>query len=290
MIKKVSLLGPEFTYTDFAADAFLRGKKAKVNSLTKGIEAKVYRDTIEEVMLDVEKGRAAVGVVPIENRLHGTVRCTLDGLFIHRVQIIAELTLPIKHCISVLPGAKPADIKIIMSHDQALHQCHECLKKNFPKCDRVAVSSSAKAFETVKIKDFRHIAVIGPEEAAKKHGFKIIKKDIADEIDNSTKFIVIAKRCMRKRVPDSPLTKKPNTTSIAFYFSRDKSGSLFTVFKAFADNSVNMTKIESRPYKADYGNYLFFIDFEGHPAQKNVETTLKEVDSLVAGLKILGIY
>lgn len=276
------LLGPEYTYTDFAADKFLARTKKK--------QTKVYTNTIEEVFIDVEKGRALYGMVPVENRLHGTVREALDGLFTHKVQIVAEVTLPITHCISMLPGVKPKDIKIIMSHGQALQQCQKYLKKHFPKADHVAVSSSAKAFMTVKNKNFRHIAVIGPEKSACHYGLKPHAKNIADDADNFTKFIVIQKRTQKGFTGLKPIAKNPKKTSIAFYFSKDKAGSLFTVFEVFAENKVNMTKVESRPYKQDYGNYLFFIDFEGNLTQAKVKKTLKAVQDIVAELKVLGTY
>ena len=292
--KTLALLGPKYTYTDFAADLFLKHSQTKSSNLTKPVIHKSYKNTIEEVFEDVEKGRAAIGLLPIENKLHGTVRETLDGLFSHNVEVIKSIKLPINHCISMLPGVKQQNIKIIMSHSQALSQCKKYLKKHFKNADHVAVSSSAKAFETVKNKNFRHIAVIGPETSALHYGLKVIAKNIADEKDNFTKFIAINKAATKSTKLSTnhtnPLLKNPKHTSIAFYFSKDQAGSLFTVFQAFAENQVNMTKVESRPYKEDFGNYIFFIDFEGNTSQNKVLKTLKRVATITAGLKILGTY
>ena len=284
----LALLGPALTYTDFAADVFLKKSYAKQQKLTH----KSYKNTIEEVLEDTAKGKVACGLVPIENKLHGTVRETLDGLFRHKVQIVSAVDLPIKHCISVLPGVEKRHVKIIMSHGQALSQCKRYLKKHFKNADHVAVSSSAKAFETVKHKNFRHIAVIGPVKSAKNHGFKIIDRNIADQVENFTKFVVVTKGTQKKNTVqlNNPLFAHPKHTSIALYFSKDKAGSLFTVFQAFAENKVNMTRVESRPYKEEFGGYIFFIDFEGDPSQKKVNYTLKRVAAITAGLKILGTY
>lgn len=289
--QSLALLGPEYTYADFAADAFLKSARRKSSPFTKLIKNKIYKTTIEDVFTDVVKGKAHLGLVPIENRLYGTVRETLDGLFTHKVEIISMVELPIDHCIFTLPGAKKKDIKIIMSHAQALNQCKKYLKKNFKKADHVAVSSSAHAFSNVKAKNFSHIAVIGPKKSGKHYGFKMLDQNIADDPDNSTKFVVLTKKATNSvKKYKNPFLKTPKHTSIAFYFSSDKAGSLFKVFEIFAKNEVNMTKVESRPYKKDYGNYLFFIDFEGNPSQEKVALTLKQTSRIVAGLKVLGSF
>ncbi|MDP4008181.1 MAG: prephenate dehydratase [Candidatus Peregrinibacteria bacterium] len=289
--KNIALLGPVMTYTDTAADLFLKKSETKKSSFTKQITNKIFKSTIEDVITEVSNGKSKFGMVPVENRLHGTVRETLDGLFTHDIQIIDMVSLPINHCLAILPGVNIKDVKIVMSHTQALSQCKSYLQKHLKGVDLIAVSSSAKAFENVKSKNFRHIAVIGPAPSAKHYGFKIIKENIADDADNITKFAVITKYVKPSSTNyKNPFLKNPKNSSIAFYFSSDKAGSLFTVFETFAKNKVNMTRVESRPYKKDFGNYLFFIDFEGSPSEKKVKDTLSEINSLTAGLKFLGTY
>lgn len=275
-LKTLSLLGPAMTYTDAATTRFSA-------LLKKYIKTKLFKSTIEDVFVSVANGETAFGIVPIENRLYGTVRETLDGLFTHDVKIIELVSMPINHCIAVLPGVIAKDIKIVMSHGQALSQCKKYLQSKFKTADLVSVSSSAKAFENVKMKNFRHIAVIGNVLSAKHYGFKILKEKIADREDNITKFVVISKNSKYAE-------RDPKNTAIAFYFSKDKAGSLFTVFQAFAENKVNMTRVESRPYKKDFGDYIFFIDFEGDPSDTRVQNTLKSVGGLTAGMKLLGTY
>lgn len=272
----IALLGPAMTYTDTATTRFSA-------LLKKYIKTKLFKSTVEDVFISVANGEATFGIVPIENKLYGTVRETLDGLFTHDVKIIDQVSMPINHCIAVLPGAVAKDIKIIMSHGQALSQCKKYLQSKFKTADLVSVSSSAKAFENVKSKNFRHIAVIGHIISAKHYGFKILKENIADSPDNVTKFAVFSKS-------EKFAKKNPKNTAIAFYFSLDKAGSLFTVFQAFAENKVNMTRVESRPYKKDFGDYIFFIDFEGSPSEASVKNTLKSVGKLTAGMKLLGTY
>ena len=131
---------------------------------------------------------------------------------------------------------------------------------------------------------FRFLAAaIAPKLAATSPSFKIIAENIEDEKENSTSFFIIKKG---KAVEQKNSTK----TSIAFYFDRDKPGSLFEVFKIFADAKINLTKIESRPTKKQFGDYIFYLDFNARLSENRVKKVLAEITKKVARLKILGCY
>ena len=136
-------------------------------------------------------------------------------------------------------------------------------------------------------------------------------QNIEDENDNSTTFVAINRGEMsvgnsRDSTTESVFSKskshadisklspyppqKSAKTSIAFHFSADAPGSLFTVFKDFADAKINMTKIESRPTKKSLGDYIFYLDFDGNLKDPNIQKTLKSVEEKVAGFKVLGSY
>jgi len=181
-----------------------------------------------------------------------------------------------------LPHAKRTDIKRILSHSQALNQCKKYLKKNFPKASVEAFSSSGAAIDKLVHTRDKSIAVIAPQQAAK--GLKIMAKNIENEKDNYTTFLAIEAGDFK--TPQN----KTRKTSIAFHFSKDSPGSLFTVFKDFADAKINLTRIESRPTKAKYGDYIFYLDFEGDIHSKKIQSTLKKVKDKVERLKVLGSY
>ncbi|MBI4232328.1 prephenate dehydratase [Candidatus Peregrinibacteria bacterium] len=269
--RHLAILGPANTNTDIAGGLYLKDQKLE----------KYYAKDIDEVFELVSGGRVKEGIIPIENKLEGTVRESLDGLFYNNVHIAKELNIPIHHCLITMAHAKASDIKRIRSHSQALHQCRNYLKKNFQNAERESFASTAAAVEKLLKNSDVETAVIAPEQAAKDPNLKIIARNIGDEADNSTTFIIIRK---------GPAKTSGPKTSIAFHFSKDSPGSLFSVFKDFADAKINMTKIESRPTKAHFGDYIFYMDFEGDISNPKIKKVLVALESKVAKLKILGSY
>jgi prephenate dehydratase len=268
--KHIAVLGPKYTYSDLASEKF--NKKAK----------KYYAKDIDEVFSLAEAGKVGWGIVPIENKLDGTIRETLDLLFKKKVHISAIINLPIHHCVIGLPHAKTTDIKTIISHQQALNQCKQFLRKHFHASSQEAYSSTSAALEKMIFSNDKTLAVIASREAAEAHGLKIFAENIEDDHDNNTKFFVIEKGDYK--------ANKGHKTSIAFYFDKDSPGSLFTVFKDFAEAKINLTKIESRPTRKEFGDYIFYLDFEGTPESPKVKPTLKKITKKVSRLKILGVY
>lgn len=261
----VATLGPDLTHSALAAAKWANKKPL------------VMLRTISDIFDAVTQGKAKYGVVPIENRLHGTVRETLDALFLHDLKIIAEVKRPIHHVLAIPEGTKRGEITKIMSHSQALHQCSDFLKKRFPTARWQTVDSTAAAFQNASLTT----AVIGTEEAARHFKFKILKKAAENDSSNTTTFVVIA-----KKAPSKP-KRGPLTTSIVFYFSKDKPGSLHQVFQIFSEHKINLTRIESRPAPKKLGEYLFYLDFEQSPQSP---AALKKVRALVEKLKVLGTY
>lgn len=306
----IALLGPANTFSDIAATGYLNKQhfNKKAEAIPKSF-SKYFAKDIDEIFELVEKGRVKEGICPIENNTHGTVRETLDNLFFRNVHITKELNIPIHHALIVCEHAKKSDIKTIISHQQALSQCKKYLKKNFSKCEQQALSSTASAITKLLASHNKTIAVIAPEIAAK--GLKIFAKNIENELGNKTTFIVIKKgktlvqknstktsakassKSFTETSPESPLkplSKPSSKTSIAFHFSKDAPGTLFQVFKIFADARINLTKIESRPTKPEFGSYIFYLDFEGSLSDSKIKTILKYMEKIVARMKVLGSY
>lgn len=273
----LAILGPANTFSHIAADKYSEAKK-------------YFAHDIDEVFDLVEKGIVEEGLVPIENKLHGSVRETLDALFQRNVHIHKEITIPINHCLVCLSHAKKSDIKIISSHLQALSQCKKYLHKNFSKTENEAVSSTGAAIQKLLQTNDKSIAVIAPAIAAQHPKLKIIAENIADKEDNATTFVAIKKG----RISLSQSIHKPDSQShktfIAFYFSANAPGTLFTVFQDFANAKIDLTKIESRPTQKSFGDYIFYLDFNGHISEPHVKKSLQLVAEKVAELRILGSY
>lgn len=267
----IGVLGPKFTYSDFATDRYVKNCN------------KIYYPTIWEVFQALKNGEIEKGVVPIENSIHGTVRETFDALFVSELKIVAGISLPIHHCLAVLKGTKKSEIVKIISHQQALSQSQNFIRKNYPKAEQIAFSSTGKAIEAMMRRKSGKAAVICSEEAAKKNNLSILEKNIADQKGNKTWFAVLSRESSQPK-------GKNIRTSIAFHFKKDHPGTLFGVFKAFNDAKVNMTKIESRPTLPKWGDYIFFLDFEGDQSSPKISKLLKSVENKVALLKNFGSY
>lgn len=273
----LAILGPANTFSHIAADKYSEAKK-------------YFAHDIDEIFELVEKGTVREGLVPIENKLHGTVRETLDALFQRDVHICREITIPINHCLVCLTHAKKSDIKTISSHLQALSQCKKYLHNNFSKAEKEAVSSTSAAIQKLLSSNDKSLAVIASTIAAHDPKLKILATNIADEEDNATTFVAIKKGRISASKNISKDVSNSHKTFIAFYFSANAPGTLFTVFQDFANAKINLTKIESRPTQKAFGEYIFYLDFNGHVSEPHIQKALQSVAAKVAELKILGSY
>ncbi|HCA67145.1 MAG TPA: prephenate dehydratase, partial [Candidatus Jacksonbacteria bacterium] len=120
------------------------------------------------------------------------------------------------------------------------------------------------------------------EKTAIENGFEVIAKNIENDKNNKTTFVLIGRQNMKLK------TKKQNKVSISFHFSRDNAGSLYGVLGDFAKAKINLTRLESRPAEHRLGEYIFFVDFDGTVAA--AEPVLRAIKKKVAKLKILGEY
>lgn len=271
-VKKLAVLGPPATFTDFAAELYSREH---------GRRSRVYFRNIPEVFEAVEKRVCSEGIVPIENMIEGTIAVTLDNLFTSNLKIKAEILVPVHHSLAVLPGTKLKEVVKVISHPQALAQCKRWLQKNLPNAKLVEAASTAEAMFIVASKKEFGSAAIGSKEAAELNKLDILAQNIEDEAGNVTRFFVIAKEDSKPMGNDR--------TSIALRAYEDRPGLLHDILKAFSSRGVNLTKIESRPAKKRFGEYVFYIDLEGHRKQREIKEALRSICRL-AEAKILGSY
>ncbi len=269
---KMGYLGPPGTFTE---EALRRYKELPRE------EIKEYK-TIPEVIKAVGK-EVKQGIVPVENSLEGSVSITLDLLAEDRdLKIIGEVIIPIDHHFLALEGATLEDIQLVYSHSQAVAQCRNFLERHLPEGEVELTYSTAQAAKIVAEKGNKSWGAIGTLRAAELYNLKILKRDIHDYPCNYTRFIVLSPQ------GDTSPTGKDKTSLI--FGIKDGPGALYQVLKEFALNQINLTKIESRPSKRNFGDYLFFVDLQGHREKKDIKKALKAVEENTVFLKILGSY
>ena len=278
MCSYLGYLGPKGTFTEEIALIYARDKDAPVLKELNGID---------EVIEGVANGELEEGIVPLENSLEGSVDITLDMLVQNEVYIYKELIYPISHCLLVPPGVPLQDIQIVYSHSQALSQCRQYLKRILPEAARVPVDSTGAAAGKVAARE-ESAAAIAPARAASIFGLQILASDIHDgdggeknKNDNLTRFVVISNR-------DHPPTGRDKTSLI--FSIKDGPGSLYGILGIFACRQINLTRIESRPSRRNLGEYLFFIDFQGHREENNIIDAMAALPEQVEFLKMLGSY
>lgn len=263
----VAFLGPQGTFTQQAA----------YKHFGHAIQA-VPLPAIDEIFRAVESGACQYGVVPVENSTEGVITHTLDS-FLRSVLLIAgEVSLRIHHN---LMGKVEAlgDIREVFSHQQSLAQCREWLDRYLPDAHRTAVSSNAEAARLAAMKPGS--AAIAGEVAAELYGLDILERNIEDEPDNTTRFLVIG------RNPVGPTGTDKTSLLLA---TGNTPGALYKVLEPFARHRISMSKIESRPSRRGIWDYVFFVDLEGHRNDPGVAEALAELEPQVTMLKILGSY
>lgn len=271
MLASIAYLGPVGTFSEEAAKRFagILGGECHLTACA----------TITACADAAEDGVVQYAVVPLENSLEGSVHETLDVLTTGlQLMIVAELILVINHALLVVPE-HTGDISKIYSHPQALAQCRNYLRRQWPKAQLLPLLSTADAAAFVA-REGTGIAAIGSINAAKQYGLRVLAKEIQDS-ENQTRFVVLGKGAA---MPGQIL-------KISLLFSvKNVAGSLFDVLQAFAVNEVNLTRIESRPAKRQLGDYIFFVDIDGSPDDINVKTALRQVAVNAVMLKLLGSY
>jgi prephenate dehydratase len=265
-----AFLGPQGTFTE---EALLAAGLADVEP--------VSCPTIYDVFDTVEKGGAEYGVVPIENSIEGSVTATLDMLaFESALKIRGEIVRDIHHALVVAPGLNVEEIESVTSHPQASAQCRKWLSRVLPGRPIDAANSTSEAVK--RAVEERGVAAIGTELAAELHGGEILFSAIEDHSSNKTRFVLIG-------AEDEPPTGD-DKTSLACFIMRDQPGALLQILQEFAYRYLNLTKIQSRPTKERLGDYMFFIDVQGHRSDDTLANAIKCLQCKVAEVKVLGSY
>lgn len=238
--------------------------------------------TIASAIRAVDNGTIQRCIVPIENSLNGSVTTTLDTLaFDADVYITGEYVLRITQNLVVKKGVRKEDIKVIVSHPQALGQCSRFLESEFCGVELKAVSSTAAAAEMAAQGD-GSVAAITPESAAKLYLLEIIAPACNDSQDNYTRFVIIEKE------RSMSVTQKDKSSIV--FSTEHKPGSLYRAIGLLGDEKINMLKIESRPMKNELGKYVFFIDIEGNADDAKIYFALDKVRKSSLFYKFLGSY
>jgi chorismate mutase/prephenate dehydratase len=263
----VAFLGPEGTFTQQAAYKHF-GHGVNLTPVT----------TINEIFNAVELDKSQFGVVPVENSTEGVINHTLDRFLTSPLKICGEVEIRVHQ--NLMGHAQSLDeITEVFSHQQSIAQCRQWLDNNLPHVKLTPISSNAEAARLVT--ENKQAAAIAGIVAAEVYGLTIIEKNIEDEANNTTRFIIIG---------NQSASSTGNDKTSLMVSTGNQPGALHRTLEPFAKYGIGMVNIESRPSRQALWDYIFFIDIEGHSEDKKIKEALEIVKENVHLFKLLGSY
>lgn len=262
----VAFLGPSDTFSHMAAMRVF-GVTAEYHPLA----------TLSDIFTEVERKRIDYGIVPVESSMGGGVHDTLDRFIASPLKIVNEVLMQISQ--NLLANCPIEEIQRVYSKDNAFVQCRNWLRANLPNAELIDKSSTAEAARVASGEP--GAAAIASALAAQTYNLDILVARIEDSPNNYTRFFVIGNQLAKPTGKDK--------TSILISV-KDRPGALYSLLLPFYENSINLTRIESRPSRKKAWEYVFFIDMLGHVAETNVAKVLEQVGEYCNEIKILGSY
>jgi chorismate mutase/prephenate dehydratase len=238
--------------------------------------------TMEQVVSAIEDGDVEYGLLPVENTSAGSFNEVYDLLSCAQLSIVGEEVMRVGHCLLALDEAPLANIRQIYSHPQALLECMKFVSK-LPNCQAMPYADSAMAAKKIRDENDASLAAIGSEEAGRLYGLKILRRNIDDQQNNYTRYLILAKNSSTIDL------RIPCKTSLIIAISHEE-GSLLKALSLLHEYKINLTKLESRPIPNMPFQYLFYIDFEGNTADSRVAEALEKLRSATTSMKVLGSY
>ena len=227
----------------------------------------------------VVEGKSDVVVLPIENSYAGEVGQTIDLIFSGELYINGIYELEIHQNLLAKPGTTIDEVKKVISHLQALSQCHEYIK--FRGLESEEASNTAVAAKMVAESDDMGLAAIASVETAELYGLKILEANINKSGENTTRFAVLSKA--RGTTPNL-------SNSVLMFTVKNEAGSLANAISIIGKYGFNMTALRSRPLKQHSWQYYFYIEIDGTIDNENGKKMMEELDKVCDKLKIVGTF
>lgn len=254
-------------------------QEAAIQLLGEQIEL-VPRPTFEALFSALDEGVADLGLAPLENTLAGSVHRCYDLLLEHGLQMVAEVILPVVHCLIVPPGGTMETIGSVESHPVALAQCERFFAAH-PRLRRIPAEDTAGSVRHVVESGDPKRAAIASRLAAQTYGGVILQEHLEDHKENYTRFVLLS---------GSPyLDDRSNKISLVMKLAHQP-GALHRALEPFMSRGLNLLKIESRPLPGRPWEYTFYLDFQASLREEATRAAIEELRGQAADVLILGCY
>ena len=268
-MKRVAIQGIVGSFHEDAAIKYFNDK-------IEVVECKTFTNVCE--MMDSDK--VDLAVMAIENSIAGSILKNYQLIRDYHLRIIGEIYLHIQQNLLVNPGTKMAQITDIYSHPVAIEQCAEYIEKYFPNVEKHENVDTAASAKLVREKNMTHAAAIGNLRSAELYGLEVLETGIETNKKNYTRFLILSKHGNK--------TEGTNKASICFEVGQFH-GALARVLNTFAENEINLTKIQSVPVIGKPNEYTFHVDLEWEKPEK-YDRAIHQVLKSASSLSILGEY
>ncbi|MEX1148307.1 MAG: prephenate dehydratase [Sphingomonadales bacterium] len=238
--------------------------------------------TFEDAFIAVEEKQARYAMIPIENSVAGRVADIHQLLPNAGLHFVGEHFLRVNHHLLAPPGATVKTLKRVMSHVQALGQCHDTLRGLGLKA--VSYADTAGAARHVAEMNDPAVGAIASALAGEIYGLQSLMAEVEDAAHNTTRFVIMSREPIRPAAGAAPAM-----TSFIFQ-TRNVPAALYKALGGFATNGVNMTKLESYQLEGSFSATQFYADVEGHPDDEPVALALEELDFFTSEVRIMGVY
>lgn len=242
-----------------------------------------FRGVFEAVTAD----EAQVGVVPIENVVHGTVRENYDLLLGYPLEIRAEVVVPVQLCFAALPGQRLHDIERVYSHIQALGQAEVFLRTR--PWQLLSTYNTAGAGMAIVERGERGAAAVLSPRAARSFGLEILVDEVGDLPGNRTRFLVLASSGVEIPTSIAELQTAPMRTTLVLAVENEP-GTLLAALQVFADHGLNMSELESRPSRERAWEYVFWVELDADVAAADTQAALAGLRAVTTMVRVLGSY
>ena len=246
----------------------------------------LYFKNFGAVISAVDQKLCRFGVLPLENNTYGSVRAVYRLLQTREVSIAYAMRLKIDHVLLVKEGTALQDIRRVISHEQALGQCEAFLHSLGDKVSIDACLNTAVAARMTAESDDPALAAVSSPECAEIYGLKVLKRHIADNNSNFTRFICISGK-EESGIPGK--SEKPNRLSLILTIPH-RPGMLSGILDLFAEKNINLLKIESVPIPGKDFEFMFFIDIEETENPETTRKILTELEEICPVVRCLGSY
>ncbi len=236
----------------------------------------------DEGIAAVMQGAADQVVFPVENTIVGSIAETYDALdHASTLHAVGETVVEVHHCLMAPFGATVDNVATVLSHSVALAQCQEFFRQHPRMQTHALFDTAAAAREVAQLGDPSFAAVAG-RSAAGRYNLDVLAADIEDRHDNQTRFLAFA------REPTVPEPGTPVRTMIIFTIA-DKPGALLAALQPFANNGVNLRRIDTRPPSASH-SYRFCIEFDHEVGNAHIDAALRQVAQATTALRLVGTF